>query len=184
MSYILTFTGRIFYPMDPNPADVDIVDIAHALSNTCRFTGHAREFMSVAQHSVIVSDQLRSDATLALVGLLHDAPEAYLADVSTPIKHALHNYEGIEMGLWRVIAERFNLPDHWLSAVKTADLRSLATERRDLMPYHPGEWDTLRGVEPLEQRIVPLEPKAAKRLFLETFRELSYRRENLLRFSQ
>lgn len=176
MSYILTHTGRIFYPLDPNPADVDIEDIAHALSQQCRFTGHTREFFSVAQHSVIVANQLRGDATLALVGLLHDASEAYLADISTPVKRALHNYEGIEMGLWRAIAERFCLPDHWLSAVKTADLMSLATERRDLMPYHPGEWDVLEGIRPLPERIMPLSPVAAKRLFMHTFNDLCYLR--------
>lgn len=173
LSYILTYTGRKFYPLSPDAADVYIEDIAHALSNQCRFTGHTREFMSVAQHSVIVANQLRGDSTLALIGLLHDAPEAYLADVATPIKHALHGYEEIEAGLWCAIASRFDLPAHRLPDVKRADLRSLATERRDLMQYNADPWPILVGIKPLQPRITPLPAKDAKKLFLDTFCELS-----------
>lgn len=171
MSYILTHTGRKFYPMQPHFLDVDIVDIAHALSQQCRFTGHTKEFFSVAQHSISVACQFHwgRDPLLALVGLLHDAPEAYLADVSTPVKHALTNYEDIEAGLWRAIAERFDLPAHWLHFVKHADLVALATERRDLMPYHHEEWPILRGVVPVPWPIRPLPPTEAKELFLDTF---------------
>src|SRR5271165_7548492 len=82
--WIQTYTGRVMYPLDPRPEEINIIDIAHALSNLCRFTGHVRTFYSVAEHSVRVSQHC--DPKDALWGLLHDASEAYLADMSRPMK--------------------------------------------------------------------------------------------------
>ena len=104
--FIQTFTGRMFWPIDPQPDEVDIEDIAHALSNVCRFCGHTREFYSVAQHSVLVSEIV--PAAFALEGLLHDATEAYISDVARPVKPYLTNYKEIEINLYRAIAKRFN----------------------------------------------------------------------------
>ena len=74
--WIQTYLGIQFWPLDPRPEEVMLFDIAHSLSNMCRFTGHCREFYSVAQHSVIVSQNVpREDAAW---GLLHDASEAYM----------------------------------------------------------------------------------------------------------
>ena len=84
--WIQTFTGRAFYVLDPRPEDVDIEDIAHALSMQCRFAGHCREFYSVAQHSVTASWLVPPED--ALWGLLHDAAEAYVVDLPRPIKRA------------------------------------------------------------------------------------------------
>ncbi len=78
--WIQVRSGRKFHPLDPRPEDVDINDIAHALSNLCRFTGHCTDFYSVAQHSVIAS-QIVPPAS-ALAALLHDASEAYMGDIS------------------------------------------------------------------------------------------------------
>ncbi len=80
-----TFSRTMFYPLDPHPEDVHIVDIAHALANICRFGGHAKRFYSVAQHSVLVSRIVEPED--ALHGLMHDAAEAYVGDVVRPIKH-------------------------------------------------------------------------------------------------
>src|SRR5690554_7094997 len=86
MTFIQTYTGRRFYPLDPNPADVCIEDIAHALSRITRFNAHINaEWYSVAEHSVHVSRIVPPE--YALAGLLHDASEAYIADVSRPVKH-------------------------------------------------------------------------------------------------
>src|SRR4051812_31750950 len=82
--YIQTYSGTEFWPLSPKAADVKLIDIAHALSNKCRFAGHCREFYSVAQHSVLVSRQLPDE--FKLWGLLHDAGEAYFADIPNPIK--------------------------------------------------------------------------------------------------
>lgn len=83
--WIQTFLGKPFWPLSPRPEDIDIRDIAHALAMTCRFTGHSQKFYSVAEHSVRVSRIV--PAQFALHGLLHDASEAYLCDLSRPIKH-------------------------------------------------------------------------------------------------
>src|ERR1700683_336889 len=84
-AWIVTFSGRRFYVLDPRPSDVRIEDIAHSLSLQCRFNGHVKNFYSVAQHSVLVSE--RCDPADALYGLLHDASEAYIGDMSAPLKH-------------------------------------------------------------------------------------------------
>lgn len=84
MSWIETFTGKKVYPLEPCSSEYCIEDIAHALSLTCRYGGHSSDFYSVAQHCCIVSDLCPEG--LKLVGLMHDAAEAYLGDVPSPIK--------------------------------------------------------------------------------------------------
>src|SRR5690606_5290032 len=77
--WMQTFTGRAVYPLDLRPDDIDIQDIAHALSMQCRYAGHTRQFYSVAEHSVHVARWCRQyGPAAALEGLLHDATEAYL----------------------------------------------------------------------------------------------------------
>jgi hypothetical protein len=82
--WMQTYTGRQFWPIDPRADEIDIVDIAHALSQQCRFAGHCKSFYSVATHSWHTSNVCNSEN--ALWGLLHDAAEAYLVDLPTPIK--------------------------------------------------------------------------------------------------
>lgn len=87
MSWITTFTGKRFYQTSPHRDSVCIEDIAHALSMLCRFTGHCREFYSVAEHSIRVAYELQSQQRIH--GLLHDAHEAYLGDTSGPLKKSV-----------------------------------------------------------------------------------------------
>ena len=82
--WIETYTGRKFFPLNPRARDLCIEDIAHALAMTCRYNGHCSEFYSVAQHSCIVSDLCEERWKMA--GLMHDAAEAYLGDVVSPVK--------------------------------------------------------------------------------------------------
>lgn len=84
MSWIQTFTGKKVFPLAMTAEMVCVDDIAHALSMKCRFTGHCREFYSIAEHSVRVSLLVRPE--LRLAALLHDAAEAYLPDLARPIK--------------------------------------------------------------------------------------------------
>ena len=98
-TWFLTTTGRQFWPASPDPEQIQIEDIAHALSNLCRFGGHTREFYSVAQHSVLVSQNVPDD--LRLVGLMHDATEAYCGDMIRPLKNVLPEFKELENGIWK-----------------------------------------------------------------------------------
>lgn len=110
MSWLQTFTGRRVDLFAPLPEQIDIEDIAHALAHECRYAGHVREFYSVAQHSVIVSDLCETED--ALWGLLHDASEAYLGDVVKPLKvtGAFAEYRKLEARMQAAICCRFGLP--------------------------------------------------------------------------
>jgi len=106
---ITTFSGISFWPLLPNPDDIRIDDIAHALAHQCRFAGHTRLFYSVAEHSVRVSQLCRPED--ALWGLLHDASEAYLSDVPAPLKELpeFEPYRAAERNLQGAVAQRFGL---------------------------------------------------------------------------
>lgn len=151
MTWIQTFTGRAFDLLKPTPEMVCIEDIAHHLALINRFTGATREPYSVAQHSVLCS--LIVPPELALTALLHDAAEAYVADVSRPLKEAMRYYEAEPAYDWineRVeiaVGARFGLDLVKLAPeVKHADLVMLATERVHFHSSSPREWDF--GVEP------------------------------------
>lgn len=169
-NWIQTYTGKKFYPADPSVEDIDIEDIAHALSNMCRFTGHTKEFYSVAQHSVLASWICEEGDRMW--ALLHDASEAYLTDVAKPIKPILVGYDHIEDRLMSAICERFGLPKDQPASVKIADMIMLATEQRDLLCSPPAEWTQTKGVTPAAWGIVPWFPKHAKNKFLERFYQL------------
>jgi 5'-deoxynucleotidase YfbR-like HD superfamily hydrolase len=168
--WIQTFTCKKFYPLRPKIEDICIEDIAHALSNICRFTGHSSFFYSVAQHCVLVSHTCNKEN--ALYGLLHDASEAYISDISRPLKKSIEfqAYRNAEQKLQEVICAKFGLPAQEPADVKLSDNRLLATEARDLMsPTHP-EW--INYFVPLIDKIDPLLPDKAKTLFLKRFQEL------------
>ena len=170
--WIQTYSGLVMYPLDPRPEEISIGDIAHALSNLCRFTGHCKQFYSVAEHSVRVSHAC--DPTDALWGLLHDAPEAYIADMSRPVKRYApfgETYQKIEEQLMGVIADTFHLHPKMPASVKYADTVLLMTEKRDLMHGCNKPWED-RAV-PLPSRIEPCIPGFAEELFLKRFSELT-----------
>lgn len=170
--WIQTYTGRQFWPLEPRVEDIDIVDIAHALSNLCRYGGHVEQFYSVAQHCVLVSRAVPTEH--ALRGLLHDASEAYLIDVPRPIKRSdgMEVYRHAEKRLEAAIYERFGLSPEDPECIKTADNQLLRTEQRDLMKPAPAAWKDYR-VGALDERIIPWTPQCARRAFLERFGELS-----------
>jgi len=149
--WIQTRSGKKFFPLAPNPADVDLADIAHALSNICRYTGHVSRFYSVAEHSVRVSKRvlhLSSNPHFALWGLLHDASEAYLTDIARPVKHqpAMAAYRAAEKKLQIAICTRLGLPLEEPAIVSQVDMEMLGTEAHHLMqPIHPEWGETVPG---------------------------------------
>lgn len=137
-TWIQTYTGRKFDPTNPEPEDVDIVDIAHALANNCRFTGHTHKHYSVGQHSVLGSYIVPPE--YALHFLLHDASEAYLSDISKPVKRVLPDYREMEWKVQWAIMEKFGLNGKLPGVVKLVDSLMCFTEKRDLMGKEPADW--------------------------------------------
>lgn len=110
---ISTWTGLRVDPLDAAVEDIAIEDIAHALARQCRYNGHCDGFISVARHSLWVSERLVPfGAQMALWGLLHDAAETYLGDLVRPLKHsdAMVLYREAEGRLEEIIARAFSLP--------------------------------------------------------------------------
>lgn len=171
---IRTYTGRAFEPLNPNPDALCIEDIAHALANNCRFTGHVRWHYSVAQHCVLVSQVVPYE--LALTGLLHDASEAYLSDVARPIKQQPEFgdvYLRYEQGIEEAIAARFGIEYPYPDEVKEADNLLLVTEARDLMHGTKGWTPYLAELTPLKQAIEKWTPEDAEVAFLARYTELT-----------
>jgi 5'-deoxynucleotidase YfbR-like HD superfamily hydrolase len=174
MSTILLHSGCYFDFNQPEASDFSLDDIAHGLSNLCRFTGQCREFYSVAQHSFLASYLV--PPPYALQALMHDAAEALVGDMSSPLKQMLPAYKEIELRVERAIFARFGLPEHLHPCVKQADLVMLATEQRDLMDLSCAwkPWECLEGIDPKEGwTIAPRPPREAKAAFISRFIELT-----------
>lgn len=175
--WIQCVSGIPFFPLDPRCSEVTIEDIAHSLAMQCRFTGHVKKFYSVAQHSVGVS--LLCDPADALWGLLHDASEAYICDLSRPVKHQPEflGYREIEAKLQSVIMERFGLSYIEPKSVKEADTIMLGVEALGLMSplTMPDNWRWCTDKAKLSTMIIDRTwyPDEAKEIFLKRFEELT-----------
>ena len=169
-SSITTFSGIRFWPLLPNPADILIADIAHALAHQCRFGGHASKFYSVAEHSVHVSRLCLHEH--ALLGLLHDASEAYLVDLPRQLKllPEFAAYREAERRLQRAVAVRFGLSEEQPASVTEADDTMLWIEAHSLLGSMPVE--AIRDTRPPFEITDPLLPVEAEWLFLCRFMEL------------
>jgi len=174
--WIQTFSGRKVYPLALTVEQINIFDIANALSMLCRFGGHIHTFYSVAEHSVRVSRI--GDQSNALWKLLHDATEAYLVDLPRPIKRSRYFgelYRLAESEAEIIIAEKFTLPLPMPKEVKECDEILLLTEQRDLLGPQIEPWQI--KVKPLEETIVPLAPAEARDAFLFRYEEIIRREE-------
>lgn len=165
--WIQTYSGKKFALNCPKEEDIDILDIAHSLSMQCRYNGHCRSFYSVAEHSYLMS-------IWDLPGcpewrLLHDAAEAYISDIPTPVKRQLPFIYELENRILSLIQSKFNLPPYCREEIKQADLVMLATEKRDLMLCDL-DWGSLPT--PMSFIITPDSPVLSRSNFLSRAREL------------
>lgn len=169
-----TYHGNCVHPLSPKPGEIDIEDIARSLSQQCRFLGHTEAIYSVAQHSVLVSEIVPCED--ALWGLLHDASEAYLGDLPSPIKREpeMSFYRVVEGRLMLAVCHKFGLPAEMPQSVMAADKIILATEFRDVTTVDDLDWIIREcGHAPLDRRITPWPPVVAEDRFLARFRELA-----------
>lgn len=159
--------GRRVDPLRLRGCDVRLRDIAHALSQMCRYGGHAPRFYSVAEHSVVVS-RLCATHEARRFALLHDAAEAYIGDVIAPLKDrvsvavsrgAMIQFDAVERSILSVILGRFGVAvsPAIADAVHRCDMRARDGEMREF-------WG--RGDAALPQRLDCFPPRVAMDVYL------------------
>lgn len=162
-------TGRYVNPLALTVDDIDIEDIGHHLSMVNRYTGGAPFPLSVAQHSVWVSENVGGDLDLQLAGLLHDAPEAFINDLASPVKHSpeMAAYRAADDAISKVVFEKFGLPFELLAQTKAADDKAFRTEVASF--YKP---ETLLAGEIIHETTW----RQAKQRFMERYESLQRQR--------
>lgn len=165
---ILTYSGVKFDILDPDPSDVKLIDIAHSLARLCRFTGHTAKFYSVAEHCVRMSHMVSEE--YAMWALLHDATEAYVGDMSMPLKRqpCMAPYRRAEYRVWVAICKRFDINPIEPVCVKNADREICKQEGHQLID---GWWRQPPNVE-----FKPLEcwsPRTANAAYIARYYELA-----------
>lgn len=174
-NYIRTFSGGYFFPDNVEHLEPNMEDIAHALSSMNRYNGHLQEFYSVAQHSVLVCQEagalmLEANPSIdsnsfnkfMLQALLHDATEAYMPDMPSPIKRMLPDFQKLENKLQKHIYRYFHLPEETHYIIKQVDRDIRGSEIRCMSKWYEGE-------DAMGLLITPWTRGEAKRAFLSTY---------------
>ena len=135
--WMLTFSGRQFYVADPQLESIVIEDVAHSLSNLCRFAGAVKTFYSVAQHSLSVEEEVeriigKDDWTVdvRLKSLIHDVGEVFCSDVPRPVRKLVPKFNRIENRIWKAVCQKYDLEPKWEDVITDADDTVLLAERR------------------------------------------------------
>ncbi len=176
-----TYSGK-FYTLDPRVEEVHLEDIAHGLSQLCRFTGQCKHFYSVAQHCLNVYKDLKEQGyneEIQLIGLLHDASEVYICDLPKPFKVELPNYKVIEERIEKVIYQKFNLefPDETIhKIIKISDNEVLYNEVEVLM-NNIGNWTGKYPHRKLDIDTEFRDMREVEQEYLKMVSELSSKRE-------
>ena len=165
---ILTADGDYFDFVNPR-VGITLNAIARGLANTCRFGGQCLRYYSVAEHSVWVSRLVPPE--FAIVGLMHDAPEAFTGDMVKPLKEELPDFQIVEDRVERAVFAAFNLPLPLPPEVKAVDRIMLATEQRQIMNKN-NEWKWTHKTQPADIVIDCLMPDAAYAMFMDWAVEL------------
>jgi hypothetical protein len=176
---IPTYTGKRIDPMRLDPDDICIEDIAHHLSLLNRFTGATDEAYSVAQHCLVVSAY--APPVLKLPALLHDAPEAYMGDLTHPLKH--HSLMG---QMFRNIEQVNEIKIEAALGLEAGSLSHPGVKSVDEEVFEM-EWAFFIQKRPRATPFVSMDAKRAERMFLIAYDALKVRGdaiENLMRASQ
>jgi hypothetical protein len=160
-----TYSGGEIYPLDPLQEEINIEDIAGALSKLCRFGGHCLHFLSVAEHSVHVASHVSTPNKLA--ALLHDASEAYLVDIPRPIKRHLEEYNIYEKKIMKQIAAKFDFEWPLSAEIKRVDNAILADEKAQNMAKSNMDWVLIEP--PLGVKLQFWSPAIAARNFMDAY---------------
>lgn len=180
VDFVPTYTGRNFYPLNPRVEDVTIIDIAHHLSNTCRYGGAVDTLYSVAQHSCILTDYVEKNVPKVTPGeclqmLMHDASEYVLGDIPRPIKKNMHEYRRWEYNVTMCIRSwlgmnRVPIPP-WQDEF---DSRIIHDERSQLLAGN-ADADWQQAGEPLNVAIEsPWAPRYAEQQFLMRYSRFAF----------
>lgn len=174
---ILLGSGTYFDFEDPESSEITIEDIAYGLAFEGRCAGQCfsrllqrRVFYSVAQHCVLMS--LMVPPELQLQALMHEVGEAVCGDMTAPLKSLNPSFKAIEKRCEAAILKRFGITMTDPVALKQADVRMLATERRDLLLWRGEKW-SLTDIEPYDFHITPWPPEQAAEAFLARYAELT-----------
>lgn len=193
--FMWCFSGRTFWPLDPDPADVAIEDVAHGLANECRYAGHVRWFYSVAEHSVLVSIHAAKRALelgwsaqlvwlTAIYGMTHDGSEAYVGDVIRPLKYqrTMRGYRRAEKKVQDVVERALlgpmmpagitAIPDAVRELVEQIDSNMLTDEIAMLIPAADIAGERHKWGPELGADVLALGPREAEALFLRRWRDL------------
>lgn len=170
---IAMLSGATFNYNAPQESEVTIEDIASALSNVCRFSGHLPRFYSVAQH--LVNTSYIVEPEYAFTALMHDTAEAFTNDLPTPLKWALPIFKELEVKIESAMSKRFGFSYPYPDAVKLADTQMLLIEK-NYVKLDTNQWDYYNDVE-FEHLVDKVEltswrPSVAKRRFLNRYEEL------------
>lgn len=151
--FIQIYSGKEFYILDPRAEDVDVLSIAHSLSNLARFTGHGERFYSVGEHSIRCAKMARKagyDVLAQLYCLGHDASESIVNDLARPVKQNIPQYKEIEDNIMKVMWEAMGLPqptkEHY-NIVKIIDNTMLLHELEQLMNRNTVEYATVEHIK-------------------------------------
>jgi len=193
-AYITTYTGGMFDILEPLKSHITIHDIAHSLSMQCRFNGHSRCFYSVAEHSYQASFLVSGSKFTKLGALMHDAAEAFMSDIPTPVKRLFPEIYKVEEKIVLAIFELLELDYEavdW-AKVKEVDRLLLLYEQQQIGTVankHKAAWGPWQELYPNQTKIVrgelnslniPLpdleawEPEHAKHAFISRFNELTW----------
>jgi uncharacterized protein len=176
-TFIETFTGKKFGFLDPQQDEVEVYDIANALSKSCRYVGHVSDFYSVAEHCCHLYDYFTSEVSdptnkESRSVLMHDASEAYLADIARPVKNILPDYQALEAKIEGMLAQKFDLIYPFPKWLKALDTRILLDERKMLQPFASYEWAVDKiGAKPLGVKLQCWSPAQAAREYLHRYNQ-------------